>query len=280
LSTLALLALGLALMAHARFLPVSLPILAVWLTLPGRAGYEAADRLRQRRWLRAALAGYLGPQVLEEVLAGRLSPAFEGRRYLVCGMFVDMRDFTPRSEAMDPEQLVQLLNRWFEELVACVHQHGGTVEKFLGDGLMAFFGAPNPLSNPSRVALTAAKEMFHRMESLNVRLEAEGLAPIRIGVGLNAGRTVVAHVGSRSRHDYTTIGDVVTVASRLEGLTKDTGYPLVCSASVAEQVGDDAGLTPLGERAVKGHSPMAVFGWRPERHEPKQGATAIAGGAR
>jgi class 3 adenylate cyclase len=111
--------------------------------------------------------------------------------------------------------------------------------------------------------------MFHRVAALNVRLEAEGQAPIRIGIGLNSGRTVVAHVGARQRHDYTAIGDVVTVAARLEGLTKDTGYPLVCSRSVADEVDAAAGLVALGERAVKGHSPMPVYGWRPGAGGPQ-----------
>jgi adenylate cyclase len=85
---------------------------------------------------------------------------------------------------------------------------------------------------------------------------------------LNAGYAVVGHVGARSRHEYTAIGDTVNVAARMEGLTKETGYPLVCSAAVATSAGDSAGLVALGERPVKGHSPMAVYGWRPDNAGP------------
>jgi class 3 adenylate cyclase len=264
----ALLGASLLLTGRGVFLGVTPVLVAVWLTVSARGVYEAADRVRQRRQLRAALAGYFSPQIMEEVLEGRLSPALEGRRYMLGVMFADIRDFTPRSEALDPEALVQILNRYFEEAVACVHAHGGTVDKFLGDGMMAFFGAPNALLDPAGAALAAAKDLFSRVAALNRQLKVEGQPPIQIGIGLNAGYAVVGHVGARSRHEYTAIGDTVNVAARMEGLTKDTGYPLVCSASVAASAGDSAGLIALGERSVKGHSPMAVYGWRPDNAGP------------
>jgi len=260
----ALLAASLGLTASGVFLGVALPLTAVWLSVLVRSLYETVGRVRQRRQLRAALAGYFSPPIMQAVLEGTLSPGLEGRRYLVAVMFADIRGFTPRSELLDPEALVRILNRYFEEAVGCVHAHGGTVDKFLGDGLMAFFGAPNPLPDPARAALAAAKDLFTRVARLNRQLTAEGARPLEIGIGLNAGHAVVGHVGARSRHEYTAIGDTVNVAARLEGLTKEIGYALVCSAAVASAADEDAGLVALGEHAVKGHSPMAVFGWQPD----------------
>jgi adenylate cyclase len=151
-----LLSASVALTANGRFLPPSLPLAAAWLAVGGRLGYEAVQRLRQRRHLRSALEGYLGPQVLGEIVAGRLSAAFEGKRYLVCVMFVDMRDFTPRSESMEPEALVRLLNRWFEELVACVHhprRHRGEIPRRRPDGV---------LRRPQPAAQSVARGAFRR----------------------------------------------------------------------------------------------------------------------
>jgi class 3 adenylate cyclase len=260
----ALLGASLWLTGRGVFLDVTLPLSAVLLTVLARGLYETAGRVRQRRQLRAALAGYFSPQIMHEVLEGRLSASLQGRRYLIAVMFADIRGFTPRSETLDPEALVRILNRYFEEAVACVHERGGTVDKFLGDGMMAFFGAPNALPDPARACLSAAKELFARVAALNRQLAAENELPIEIGIGLNVGQAVVGHVGARSRHEYTAIGDTVNVAARMEGLTNNTSYPLVCSAAVARAVGEDAGLVALGELPVKGHSPMAVYGWRPD----------------
>jgi len=247
-------------------LRIGLALLAIVTAVTARAGYQAILSLRQRRRLRAALSGYVSPHVAEEVLAGRLSAGFEGQRYRLCVMFIDMRNFTPRSERMAPEEVIRLVNRCFEEIVGAVHQFGGTVVQFMGDGVEAFFGAPNRLENPARPAFECGKEVLRRMKPLNSELQREGIEPIQLGIGLNLGDAVVGHVGTRSRHGYQPIGDMVNVASRLEGLTKEVGYPLVCSREVALAVGEESGLVPLGDRAIKGHSPVSVYGWRSEHH--------------
>ena len=255
------LGLGLWFMAHQRFFPVGIVLCGAWGAVLARLAFDTRKRSRERKQLRGALAGYVGPRVMEEVVSGRLPASLEGKRAFVCIMFADIRNFTPRSEAMNPESVVSLLDRYFEEVVACVHDQGGTVAQLMGDGLMAVFGAPNPLANPSLAAFSSAREIFRRVEVFNAQLQSEGIAALRIGVGLNAGHAVVGHVGARSRHEYTATGDVVNVAARLERLTKETGYRVVCSRSVAEQLGDRVELVPLGEHSMKGHSPMLVYGW-------------------
>ncbi len=146
-----------------------------------------------------------------------------------------------------------------------MHGHGGTIDKFIGDGMMAFFGAPDQRENPAQDAFHAAKEMLRRLDGLNRELRSEGEEPLAIGVGLHLGEVVVGHVGSDDRHEYTAIGDVVNVASRLEGVTKKLAYPIACSEEVSQAVGD-GGLENLGLQAIKGHKPITVHAWTPERN--------------
>ena len=131
---------------------------------------------------------------------------------------------------------------------------------------MAFFGAPKELADPCEPAFAAAREILARLAVLNQALAAEGISPLEIGIGLHVGDAVVGHIGSAQRHEYTAIGDTVNVASRLEGVTKEVGFPLVCSRAVAEALGGDGknGLLALGARPIKGHAPVEVFGWRPD----------------
>ena len=136
---------------------------------------------------------------------------------------------------------------------------------FMGDGIMAVFGAPKPADNPSASGFAVAKAMQMEVGNLNKSLVAEGMAPIEIGVGLHSGEAVIGHVGSSGRHDYTAIGDVTNVASRLEGVTKEIGYSVACSRSVAEELGMPAELSPVGARSIKGHTPVEVYGWGQRR---------------
>jgi adenylate cyclase len=259
-----LLGLGVALLDRRVQVGLALPLFALMASTGGRAAYQGALTLVERRRMRTALAGYVSPQVTADVLAGKLEGGFEGRRYHVCVMFVDMRNFTPRSERTAPEDMIRLINDCFEEMVEAVHAAGGTVMQFMGDGMMALFGAPNALENASRAALLATRQIFVRMAPLNRALSARGVEPVRIGVGLNAGDAIVGHVGARARFGYSVVGDVVNVAARLEGLTKEVGFSVVCSEKVAAEAGHAFALVPIGEKPIKGHSPVMVFGWRPD----------------
>jgi adenylate cyclase len=160
--------------------------------------------------------------------------------------------------------MIRLINDCFEEMVAAVHDSRGTVLQFMGDGMVAIFGAPNRLDNPAHAAVTSVSRIFRRMQHLNQVLELRGVEPVRLGVGLNLGDALVGHVGARTRYGYSAVGDVVNVASRLETLTKEVGFPVVCSESVAAAVGSGFELVPLGEKAIKGHSPIRVYGWNPD----------------
>src|SRR4029453_5717268 len=159
--------------------------------LSGRQGYDTLLKLRERRRLRASFSGYVSPAILEEILAGRIRPELGGERASVCVMFADIRGYTTRSERMTPEEVIRFLNRYFERVVALIHERGGSVGSFMGDGIMGGFGAPKPLEHPSREAFDAACAMLKYVAELNRQLGTEGESAMDIGIGLNSGEAVV-----------------------------------------------------------------------------------------
>jgi class 3 adenylate cyclase/CHASE2 domain-containing sensor protein len=263
LALLSMLALEVLLLARGAHVPLAWPALAGLLAASARAALEAWFAMREKRWLRAAFAGFVSPAVLGEILGGRLQPQLGGERREICLLFSDIRGFTTLSESLPPEEVTRLLDRYFSRMVAAIHAHGGTLDKFMGDGIMAFFGAPQPRDNSCADAFAAGQAMLAALAEFNRELAAEGRAPLAIGIGLHYGAAVVGYIGAADRHEYTAIGDAVNAASRIEGLTKEAGYPLLASRAVLDRLPDRDGFVPLGERAVKGRAAVEVFGWRP-----------------
>ncbi len=242
-------------------LPVANVMLVALISIGGRQALETALSLRERLRLRRAFGGYVSPPIMREILAGTLNPALGGARQFACVLFSDIRGYTSRSEHMTPEQTIAFLNGYFERIVPIIHDHGGTVVSFMGDGIMAVFGVPQPLPNPCAAAFDATRAMLENLRNLNADLAAKGEIPLEIGIGLHAGEGVAGHIGAATRHEYSVIGDVTNVASRLEGLTKEVGYHLVCSHAVADRLEDRTELVLLGARAIKGHSAVEIFGY-------------------
>jgi len=237
----------------------------------GRALFDTTRRLRERRRLRHLYA-YVSPNVMSRILAGEINPAPGGERRRIAVLFSDIRGFTGRSESIPPEEIITLLNRYFEEMGSAIAEYDGTLDKFIGDGIMAFFGAPNPLADPEARAWGAARSMLRRLEVLNRRLVLEGLAPIRIGVGLHVGDAIVGHVGSRQQFSFTAIGDVVNLTSRLEGMSKEVGKTVIATEEFVGALGPDSPFLPLGVQPIRGHAPVSIFGWSPEPStEPESG---------
>lgn len=223
---------------------------------------SAAIRLERQR-LRQSFKGYVGPAVMEELLQGRLTPELGGEHRYVCVMFSDIRGYTTRSEVARPADMLAFLNRYLDGVVRIVHEHGGTVICFLGDGIMVVFGAPQTLADPCTAGYRAALALLDNLRTVNLALLAEGSAPMDIGIGLHAGEAVVGHIGSRQRHEYAAIGDVTNVAARLEGATKDAGFRLLVSDEVVRHLPGSPGLVALGPLALKGHSPVVAHGMEP-----------------
>jgi adenylate cyclase len=226
-----------------------------------RVGYEAWFNRRQRQRLRQAFVGVVSPNVLELILRGELDSALGSGRRQMCVMFADIRGFTPLTEKSEPEEVVGMLNRYFERITACAHRHGGTVDNFRGDGIMCMFGAPQPARDPCRDGFCAARDIMEEIDTLNAELESAGLPPIRIGLSLAYGEAIVGRIGAAERNEYTAIGDVANVSARIEGLGADVGYSLVVTEAVVAALREATSFDDLGVRALKGHSPVRVFGW-------------------
>ena len=229
----------------------------------GRTALAAWQAASERRRLRLAFDGVVSPDVLKEILAGRLHPSSAGERREICVLFSDIRNFTQLSEHLPPEVVTDFLNRYFEHMARAIHRHGGTVDKFIGDGIMAFFGAPMIGEDPCGGAYRSAREMLTEVGVFNREQEARGGPQIAIGVGLHFGPALVGYIGSSDRHAYSAVGDTVNTASRLEGLTKELGYPIVMSSAVQDALTEMAGIESLGVHPVKGRAPIEVFGWKP-----------------
>jgi adenylate cyclase len=251
------------LLAHGTWLAPTAMLVAGWTVTLGRAAWQAWLHFRDKQRLARTFSGYVSPAVLGRILDGSIDPHRAGSTLPVCVLFSDIRGFTALSERLPAEAVVALLNRYFARMTAVVHRHGGTVDKFIGDGMMAFFGAPNTLDQPEQAAFDAACAMHAELAGLNAELEAEGRGTLQIGVGVHTGLAVIGHIGSPERHEYTAIGDTVNIAARLESLCAALGYPVICSETVAARIGFSAQLQALGEHALKGHTGLSVFGWRP-----------------
>lgn len=233
------------------------------LALAARFAYDTLLKSSERRLLREAFSSFVSPRVLKEILRGRIRPGLGGTRHRVCVMFCNIHGFTLRAERMSPEAVIKLLNDYFSAAVSAVLKHEGTTNKVSGDGMLAFFGAPQQLANPEKNALEASQDVLENLARLNQQLAARGQEPLTVGIGLHSGEVVLGQVGAVSHREYTVIGDVVNVASRLEQATTELGYPVVCSAGVADAVGRAGGLEDLGERTLREHPVLHVFGWRP-----------------
>ncbi len=255
------LAAGLWALGRDLVLPVGAIIVTAVLAAGMRLLVEAVGAWRERLRLRGAFAGYVSPQVMSEIEDGRLAGLAVARRF-ICVLVLDVRNFTTRSEKESPERIVGMLNALCEEATAAIHTHGGTVDKFMGDGILAFFGAPVPHADPCAAAFAAARDILERVRRMAQSLAAAGETPIEIGIGLSCGEAIVGHIGAATRHAYTAIGDCVNVAARLESLTKDLGHPMVLSHAVVERLAERDRLVALGVQPLKGHTPHEVYGWR------------------
>ena len=234
-------------------------------TLALVSGWALAARRNwlERQYLTCTFNGYVSPQVLKGILSGALSPSRAGEKRQVCVLFSDIRDFTTLSENLPPDKVVELLNDYFDRMARIVHAHDGTVDKIIGDGMMAIFGNPQPLPIPEKNALEASQEMLVALVDLNRDFQRRGLPAVRIGIGLHSGEAVIGHLGSRERHEYTAIGDAVNVAARVCDLPKKLGKPIACTESVARAVGYPDYLVDAGGQAIKGHTEVRVYTWEP-----------------
>ena len=222
-----------------------------------RRQFEASIKAATARDRITNLFGqHVSPQVVERLMAEGTKTDSDIRRVAV--MFVDFRSFTAGARTRTPQEVVDRLDGAFAILVEILDRHGGIVNKFLGDGFLALFGAPLEAPDPAHRAVAAAREMLEA----NNRVNEATSWPLRIGIGIHIGEVVAGSIGSPRRKEYTVIGDTVNFASRLEALNKDFNSQFLISEAVRDALGEACGdAVSLGEVVVRGYErPMAV--WR------------------
>jgi len=248
------------LFAAGYWLNVSQPILAGAIALFGGVAYQYFVEGREKRVVKQLFGRYVSKDVYQRLVDDPELARLGGERRQMTVLFSDIRGFTTVSEQSEPEAIVHILNEYLTAMVAIVFRHHGTVDKFVGDAVMALFGAP--LDDPAHAdhACAAALEMLDELRRLNARWAADGRAQIDIGIGINTGPMIAGNIGSDQIMSYTVIGDAVNLGARLESLNKDYGTRIIISDATRDRLTGRFDVRPLGEVVVKGkRQAVAVY---------------------
>lgn len=236
------------------------PSLAFILSLIMILTYYYFSESQAKRYLRQSFQFYLAPGVIEEIIKNPASLKLGGQKKDMTVLFSDIRGFTTLSEKTDPEKLVALLNEYFTAMTEIILQTGGVLDKFIGDAIMAFWGAPQETPNHAQLACETALKMTERLAILKKDWAKRGLPEINIGIGLNSGQMLVGNIGSTTRFNYTVIGDNVNLASRLEGLNKQYPAGIIISQFTHERIKDTFVCEYLDKVNVKGKEvPVEIY---------------------
>ncbi len=252
--------------AQRALLDPTFPILAAILTLMLMASLNYMREERMRRQIRSAFGQYVSPDLVDRLSENPEALTLGGERRELTLLFSDVRGFTTIAESYrkDPVGLTHLMNRFLTALSNAILDERGTIDKFMGDAVMAFWNAPLDIPDHPRAACRAALAMYDRVQAINVERKAEegeDVLLIDVGIGLSTGPCTVGNMGSDTRFDYTALGDTVNLASRLEGLSKNYGLGIIISESVHDAVGDEFAMLELDMVRVKGKTlPVTIFG--------------------
>ncbi len=228
------------------------PLVSLILSITAVEALAFSIQEKGGRFMRDAFSSYLSADLLDQLIQNPEALALGGEKKELTILFSDIRGFTTISESMDPVSLINLLNRYFTPMTNSVLEHGGMLDKYIGDAVMAFFNAPVDVKEHANVGCDTALEMIARLDKLNSQLAAEGIAPIRIGIGLNTAEVVVGNMGSETRFNYTVIGDGVNLSSRVEGLTKNYGVNILITEFTVAKLTKDFVYRKIEPVIVKG----------------------------
>jgi adenylate cyclase len=235
----------------------SLMMIALIFALDMSYGYFVESRTK--RQITGLFGQYVPSELVEEMAEHPESVSMEGDSREMTILFSDVRSFTTISEGLDPKELTLLMNEFLTPLSRVVYRHRGTIDKYMGDCIMAFWGAPLPDAEHARHAILAGIEMQTTLKALQPQFRERGWPEIHIGVGINTGRVSVGNMGSEVRVAYTVMGDAVNLASRLEGITKQSGVGSVVGESTRNAVADFV-YRELDHVRVKGKDkPVAIY---------------------
>jgi class 3 adenylate cyclase len=218
---------------------------------------DMATGLQERDHVKEVFGRYIATQVSDKLLKGEVNLGGEARRVTI--LFSDIRNFTGMSEAMAPQQVVAFLNDYFSEMVDAVFEHGGVLDKFMGDGLMAVFGSVGDETDHARHAVQAALRMKALLAKINGVRGMSGMPPIAIGIGIHTDEVVVGNIGSRKRLEYTVVGDGVNTTSRLQTLNKEFGTTILVSETTHEAIAADFECRRMPEAHLRGKTRNLQF---------------------
>jgi len=229
------------------FVPLSLIIF----TSSGFAINYLEER-KQNIFLKNAFGKYINKDLLSQIIEQKQKLQLGGSKHIVTLFFSDIRGFTTISESLDPQKLVSLLNEYLTEMTKIILNNKGTLDKFIGDAIMAFWNAPLPEKNHAEIACTTALQQLSVLKKLQEKWKKKKLPIIKIGIGINTGEAVIGNMGSQDRFDYTAMGDSVNLTSRLEGLTKNYDSNIIISESTYRIIKNKFNCKKLGKVKVRG----------------------------
>lgn len=217
-----------------------------------QGAWAFVEERKKRRQIEQSFAHYVSPTIVKQMIRRDELPQLGGSRRKITLMFTDLAGFTHLSEQKEPEQVAIILNRHFSVMTQIILSHGGTIDKFIGDAIMAFWGAPLEDEQQALHAAQAAIEMQASMCELRQVFEKEGLPPIHMRIGIHTGIAVVGNMGSTDRFDYTAMGDSVNLAARLEGINKLYGTGILLSSITVQEISQELNLILIDKVKVKG----------------------------
>jgi adenylate cyclase len=259
---------------EALVVPIAVPGLALVFTVGLTNAHAALSDGREKRRIRMAFSKYVAPEVVAELVADPSRLRLGGERREITILFADLAGFTSLAAAVPAERVVSLLNVYLDAMAAIVIEHGGTVDKFIGDAVMALFGAPRPQVDHAARACRAALAMNARLQQLNHELQPDGWPELRMRIGIHTGNPIVGNIGGRDRFDYTALGDPVNVASRLESACRAYGVPVLISQATASAGGAAVRARELDVVGVYGRQePVTIY----ELLDPSDAASRSGG---
>jgi adenylate cyclase len=249
-------------------LPLAWPVSTALLMLAAGIAQGYVIEWRGRRALTSMFGSYVPPEVVRQMAAQGMSPDMHAENRELTLLFCDLRGFSAIAETLEPQALRSLINLYFSSMSQIVLSHGGTLDKFIGDAVMAFWGAPIADPLHARHALAAAEAMTQAIAPLNEQLRERGLPPVSVGVGVATGTVCVGDLGSDLRRSYTAVGDAVNIAARIEALTRSYGIDLLVAESTRDACGPGAAAgtwVEVDRVKVKGRErPVTIFTLIPE----------------
>ena len=249
-----------ALFARGIWIPVVVPLIAMLLAFVGDLAWKYFVEGREKRQIKKLFSRYVSKDVYDQLVANPSLAALGGARRHMTVLFSDIRGFTTMSEKGTPEDVVAQLNQLFTRMVAVVFDHRGTVDKFVGDMIMALYGAPLDDEGHAEHAVQTALAMIKTLQEMNLEWAAQGKPQLDIGIGINTGEMIAGNVGSETIMSYTVIGDAVNLGARLESLNKDYGTRIIISEATRQALKGRYDIHPLGDVIVKGKSqPVAIY---------------------